>query len=86
MGLETRMPPLAMNVRRPEGRPAAGIITVEKVITGFHALGANTLFLCVSPEQKKTVSVPVMDDHGFLFINREKKFFFRDQSPVFGCL
>jgi len=37
MGVETPMPPIAMNARRPEGRPAAGIITVEKVITDFYA-------------------------------------------------
>ena len=30
MGVETPMPPVRMNARRPEGRPAAGIITVKK--------------------------------------------------------
>ena len=50
MGVETPEPPIAMNVRRPEGRPAAGIITIEKVITGFHGLGANILFMYVSAE------------------------------------
>ena len=40
-GIETPIPPIAMNARRPEGRPAAGITTVEKVITGFHCSGAK---------------------------------------------
>jgi hypothetical protein len=31
-----------MNARRPEGRPAAGINTVEKVIIDFHASGVNS--------------------------------------------
>jgi len=42
MGVETPMPPIAMNARRPEGRPAAGIIIVEKVITDFHVSGVNS--------------------------------------------
>jgi hypothetical protein len=42
MGVETPMPPIAMNARRPEGRPAAGIITVEKGITDFYASGVNS--------------------------------------------
>jgi len=42
MGVETPMPQLAMNARRTEGRPAAGIITVEKVITDFYAYGVNS--------------------------------------------
>jgi hypothetical protein len=42
MEVETPMPPLAMNTRRPEGRPAAGIITVEKVITDSHGSGVSS--------------------------------------------
>ena len=41
MGVETPIPPIAMNAHLPEGRPAAGIITVEKVITDFHGSGVN---------------------------------------------
>ena len=41
MGVATPIPPIAMNARRPEGRPAAGNITVEKVIPDFLGLGAN---------------------------------------------
>jgi hypothetical protein len=41
MGVETPMPPVGMNARRPEGRPAAGIITVEKLILNFHGLGKS---------------------------------------------
>ena len=55
MGVETPMPPIAMNAPRPEGRPAAGIITVEKAITGFHASGVSArscaFLLC---EKRKT--------------------------------
>ena len=51
MGVETPIPPIAMDARRPEGRPAAGIFTVEKIITDFYGSGANTLFMCVSIEQ-----------------------------------
>ena len=51
MGVETPIPPIAMNARRPEGRPAAGIITVETVITDFHGFGASTLLMHVSTEQ-----------------------------------
>jgi hypothetical protein len=50
MGVETLQTPIGMNARRPEGRPAAGIITVEKVITDFHGLGANPWFMPVSTE------------------------------------
>jgi hypothetical protein len=41
MGVENPVPPVAMNARRPEGRPAAGIVTVEKVIIDFHDSGVN---------------------------------------------
>jgi hypothetical protein len=37
-----------MNARRPEGRPAAGIITVE---IDFHGSGVNILFMHVSTER-----------------------------------
>ena len=41
MGVETPIHPIAMTARSPDGRPAAGIITVEKVITDFHGSGVN---------------------------------------------
>ena len=52
MGVETPAP--TCDERPPPRRaPAAGIITVEKITIDFHGLGAITLFMCVSPKQKK---------------------------------
>ena len=79
MGVKIPMPPRAMNARRPKGRPAAGIITVEKTITGFHALGVNSRS-CAFLQSKKTkksadearnavetLALPVSTFHGIGF-------------------
>jgi len=42
MGIKDPVSPVTMNARRPEGRPAAGINTVENVIIDFHASGVNS--------------------------------------------
>ncbi len=46
MGVKTPIPPIAMNARRPEGRPAAGSIRL-KIFAEYHDLGAN--IQCSSP-------------------------------------
>jgi hypothetical protein len=74
MGVETPIPPIAMNARRPEGRPAAGIIMVEKkssifrvwvrTLCSYPFLQSKKRGLCCTRDQENYAGVPAVTEIG----------------------